>query len=73
VATNMGTSVNQIHKHYGHTDTRRLAKELMAVRNSKDNKNTEEVIRQLTEMVKSGNVDTSIAAAALKQVSEGLD
>ena len=70
VATNMGTSVNQIQKHYGHTDTRRLAKELMAMKSNDTQKTTDDVVRQLTEMVRSGNVDTALAAAALKQISE---
>jgi integrase len=70
VATNMGTGINQIQKHYGHTDTRRLAKELMAMKNTKDDNDTADVVRQLTEMVKSGNVDATFAAAALKHISE---
>lgn len=67
VAQNMGTSVAQIQKHYGHTDTRRLAKELM--KNKRDGIKTTDAVKDLVRMVEQGYVDKDVAAAALEQIA----
>ena len=67
VAQNMGTSVAQIQKHYGHTDTRRLANELM--KNKRDGIKTTDAVKDLVRMVEQGYVDKDVAAAALEQIA----
>lgn len=67
VAQNMGTGVSQIQKHYGHTDTRRLATELTKTRRGK--KGTEDAVRQLLKMVNTGLLDSKTATETFEKIA----
>lgn len=72
VAQNMGTSVTQIHRHYGHTDTKRLADDL--TRNKHEKRGSADALKKLLTMVESGQIDSKLATEAFEMVAgQGKD
>lgn len=67
VAQNMGTGVAQIQRHYGHTDTRRLAAEL--TKNNRDKRGSEDALRQLMKMVDTGLLDSKTATETFEKIA----